>query len=149
MFKKKITKSNVALSPLRDPSPESNSQNFIASRKKPICKGLQYSHLMVNQAPNKSTPATSKDSPFLEKEWAKQSLNGGRNDKVLDKFMEERLKEFHAKINKIEKTEEVVEFPQPVVTTKPEEGGNEMEKLKEVRKNLKCENFIQFKHIVA
>lgn len=140
MFKKKITKSNVALSPLREPSPESNSnsQNFVAARKKPICKGLQYSHLMVNQAPSKSTPAVSKDSQFLEKEWAKQSLNaGGRNDKILDKFMEERLKEFHAKINKIEKPEEMVEVPPPVTTARPEEGGNEMEKLKEVRKRLK------------
>ena len=142
MFKKKITKSNVALSPIREPSPESNSnsQNFVLARKKPICKGLQYSHLMVNQAPSKSTPAVSKDSQ-LEKEWAKQSLNGGRNDKILDKFMEERLKEFHAKINKIEKPDEMVEVPPPVITAKPEEGGNEMEKLKEVRKHLKMLEF--------
>ena len=130
MFKKKISKSTLGSTLFRESSPDPDTFNSSLPRKK-FFKGLQYSQTTLNQPPSKPTLPQNKDSPFLEKEWAKQSLNVGRNDKVLDKFMEERLKEFHAKINKIEKNESDEIEPPPVVVAKPEEG-MEMEKLKEV-----------------
>ena len=118
MFKKKIQKSKNSLLPKSSPnsSDSDNEKNptssNITSKKQSriICKGLQYTqnqNYSQNQNQSKLSLPIAKDpvSGFIEKEWTRHS-NISKNDKGIDKFMEERLKEFHDKINKVDKTEE-------------------------------------------
>ena len=138
MFKKKISKpKTLALFDEINTNSDhedsiNNSQPPTKLTNKPICKGLQYTQSQTNQGLSQHKPiAVNKDpsGSFNEKEWT----NAGKNDKVLDKFMEERLKEFHERINRIE-TQRVQEDEAEIAVKEPfvlkEE--KEMEKLKEV-----------------
>ena len=142
MFKKKISKPKSTIlseiQPLLDDSEDIQVSPLKKPTGKPICKGLQYCQNQSQQGLilNKPIPTVAKDPVvgFIEKEWAKQT-NIGKNDKILDKFMEERLKEFHDKINKVEiPRENEISCTEVVELYKEPELGeaNEMEKLKEV-----------------
>lgn len=139
MFSKKIKKNKDNLLIIPSPEPE-QEESYIEPAKKntkirpAFCKGLQYTQTQGAAHSSKPSNNNSKDPnySFVEKEWA-NSNNSTKNDRVLDKFMEEKLKEFHDKINKVEKNEDkeltVIESQTAV---KKENNIKEMEKLKEV-----------------
>lgn len=139
MFSKKIKKNKDNLLIIPSPEPEQEDSNTAPTKKtsttRPVfCKGLQYtqSQGMINSS--KTTNNNSKDPNygFVEKEWA-NSNNSTKNDRILDKFMEEKLKEFHDKINKIEKNEDKeLQAVENQTVEKKENSIKEMEKLKEV-----------------
>lgn len=117
MFNKKIQKPQVSLladsSPYSSDSEQNPTFSKIASKKrqsKIICKGLQYTqnqHHSQSQNQSKLNLPITKDpvGGFHEKEWTRHN-NLSKNDKGIDKFMEEKLKEFHDKINKVERKED-------------------------------------------